>query len=107
MSEVGLPLLVHGEVVDKDVDIFDREREFINGILRPIVLAFPRLKIVMEHITTSEAVDFIYECNELRGDSPPSIAATITAHHLLYNRNDIFKGGTLINTYFSENVINI
>ena len=99
MSDVGLPMLVHGEVVDKDVDIFDRERVFIDTVLRPIVLEFPRLKVVMEHITTSEAVNFIYECNERlipnATSSPPTVVATITAHHLLYNRNDIFTGGII------------
>ena len=107
MSDVGLPMLVHGEVVDKNVDIFDRERDFIDTVLRPIVLAFPRLKIVMEHITTAEAVNFIYECNErlltaipTAAASPesPTVVATITAHHLLYNRSDIFTGGATTNT---------
>ena len=95
MSDVGLPMLVHGEVVDKNVDIFDRERVFIDTVLRPFVLAFPRLKIVMEHITTAEAVSFIYECNErlVVVGNPPTVVATITAHHLLYNRSDIFTGG--------------
>ena len=101
-------MLVHGEVVDKNVDIFDRERVFIDTVLRPIVLAFPRLKIVMEHITTAEAVNFIYECNErlLTAITPtaaasavsPTVVATITAHHLLYNRSDIFTGGANTNT---------
>eukprot|EP01036_Dinobryon_divergens_P028062 gene28062-36949_t len=108
MSDVGLPMLVHGEVVDKNVDIFDRERVFIDTVLRPIVLAFPRLKIVMEHITTAEAVNFIYECNErlltaipTAAASPesPTVVATITAHHLLYNRSDIFTGGICPHMY--------
>lgn len=86
MSEVGLPLLVHGEVTDINVDVFDREKEFIESILKPLIIEFPTLKIVMEHITTAEAVQFVAECGE-------NVAATITAHHLLYNRNDIFKGG--------------
>ena len=86
MSEIGLPLLVHGEVTDKDVDIFDREKVFIERILKPIIKRHPKLKIVMEHITTKNAVDFVKSCG-------PNIAATITAHHLLYNRNELFKGG--------------
>ena len=86
MSEIGLPLLVHGEVTDKDIDIFDREKVFIERILRPIIKKFPDLKIVMEHITTKNAVDFVKSCG-------PNVAATITAHHLLYNRNELFKGG--------------
>ena len=86
MAEVGLLLLVHGEVTSPDIDVFDRERVFIETILKPIVQAHPNLKIVMEHVTTSEAIEFITQ-------SPPNVAATITAHHLLYNRSDIFKGG--------------
>ena len=86
MSEINLPLLVHGEVTDKDIDIFDREKVFIERILRPIIKKFPSLKIVMEHITTKNAVDFVKSCG-------PNVAATITAHHLLYNRNELFKGG--------------
>ena len=86
MSEVGLPLLIHGEVTDANVDVFDKEKEFIETILKPLIIEFPTLKIVMEHITTAEAVRFVAECGD-------NVAATITAHHLLYNRNDIFKGG--------------
>lgn len=86
MSDVNLPLLVHGEVTDINVDIFDKEKEFIETILKPLIIEFPSLKIVMEHITTAEAVQFVAECGD-------NVAATITAHHLLYNRNDIFKGG--------------
>jgi dihydroorotase len=86
MAEIDLPLLVHGEVTDEDIDIFDRERIFIERILRPMVERFPTLKIVMEHITTKEAVDFVSSCG-------PNVAATITAHHMLYNRNELFKGG--------------
>ena len=84
-----MPLLVHGEVTDSHVDIFDREKVFIQTILRPLMLEFPKLKIVMEHITTEDAVKFISEECKDNFD----IVATITAHHLLYNRNDIFKGG--------------
>ncbi len=86
MAKVGMPLLIHGEVVDQNVDIFDREQVFIEQVLKPLVKKIPNLKIVLEHITTKEAVDFI-------NATPKNIAATITAHHLLYNRNAIFKGG--------------
>lgn len=86
MSEVGMPLLVHGEVTDQTVDIFDREPAFIERFLRPLVQKMPNLKIVMEHITTEEAVKFVME-------SPENVGATITCQHLLYNRNAIFQGG--------------
>jgi dihydroorotase len=86
MQETGLPLLVHGEVTDPDIDVFDREQVFINTVLEPLIARFPDLKIVMEHITTQNAVDFVSQ-------APKNIAATITAHHLLMNRNAIFKGG--------------
>lgn len=86
MSKCGLPLLLHGEVTDKSVDIFDREKVFIDSVLSKIVTEFPELKVILEHITTSDAVDFVGSCSE-------NVAATITAHHLLLNRNDLFKGG--------------
>jgi len=86
MQELGLPLLVHGEVTDPNVDVFDREQVFIETILKPLLKEFPKLKVVLEHITTKHAVDFVTQANE-------NIAATITAHHLLYNRNIMFKGG--------------
>lgn len=86
MQDVGLPLLVHGEVTHPDTDVFDKEAQFIEDILKPLALAFPRLKIIMEHITTAEAVAFVSE-------APANVAATITAHHLLYNRSDIFRNG--------------
>jgi dihydroorotase len=86
MAEVGLPLLVHGEVTDADIDIFDREAVFIERVLRPLMAQLPTLKIVLEHITTREAVDFVMT-------APDTVAATITAHHLLMNRNAIFTGG--------------
>ena len=86
MQRCGMPLLVHGEVTDPDVDIFDREAVFIERVLIPLIRNFPALKIVLEHITTQEAADFVL-------DAPPTVAATITAHHLLYNRNAIFQGG--------------
>ena len=86
MQEVGLPLLLHGEVTDRDIDLFDREAVFIEKILIPLRKQLPELKIVFEHITTYQAADYVRDA-----DGP--IAATITAHHLLYNRNAIFKGG--------------
>jgi dihydroorotase len=86
MQEVGLPLLVHGEVTGSDIDLFDREAVFIEKILIPLRKQLPDLKIVFEHITTYQAADYVRDA-----DGP--IAATITAHHLLYNRNAIFKGG--------------
>jgi dihydroorotase len=86
MQSAGLPLLVHGEVTDHDIDIFDREAVFIERHLAPICEHFPSLKVVLEHITTSDAVDFVREARE-------GVAATITAHHLLYNRNHMLVGG--------------
>ena len=86
MQEVGMLLLVHGEVTHHDVDIFDREKEFLDTVLAPIVNDFPNLKIVLEHITTADAVDFVNNAND-------NLAATITAHHLLYNRNHMLVGG--------------
>lgn len=86
MEECGLPLLVHGEVTFPNVDIFDRERLFIDRVLIPVLQKFPRLRLVFEHITTKEAVRFVL-------GAPPRVAATITAHHLLLNRNALFAGG--------------
>jgi dihydroorotase len=86
MQAHGMPLLAHGEVTDPEVDVFDREAVFIDRVLIPLAHDFPALKIVMEHITTQDAVDFVR-------DAPATVAATITAHHLLYNRNAIFQGG--------------
>ena len=86
MESVGLPLLVHGEVTDSEIDVFDRERIFIEQILSPLNQRFPDLKIVMEHITTRDAVDFVTAASD-------KVAATITVHHLLMNRNAIFTGG--------------
>jgi len=86
MERHGVPLLVHGEVTDPDVDLFDRERVFIDTVLAAIVRRFPGLRIVFEHITTREAAQYVAAAG-------PEIAATITAHHLLYNRNAIFRGG--------------
>lgn len=86
MQREGLPLLVHGEVTDPAVDLFDREAVFIERQLIPLRRDFPQLKIVMEHITTKEAAQYIAQAG-------PNTAATVTAHHLLYNRNAIFTGG--------------
>ena len=86
MSEVNMILLVHCEVTDSKYDIFDREKIGIELILKPIIEKYKNLKIVMEHITTKESVDFVKKCNK-------NVAATITAHHLLYNRNDLLVGG--------------
>ena len=81
-----MPLLIHGEVTDNDIDVFDREKVFIDSTLTKLVQDFPGLKIVLEHITTKDAVDFINECEI-------NIAATITPHHLLANRNHMLVGG--------------
>ncbi len=86
MQAVGLPLLVHGETTDPAIDVFDREMVFIEEVLGPTLERFPGLKIVLEHVTTREAVQFV----EVTG---PNVAATITAHHLLLNRNALFLGG--------------
>ncbi|GFO70955.1 dihydroorotase [Bathymodiolus japonicus methanotrophic gill symbiont] len=86
MEEHNVPLLVHGEVTDADIDIFDRERVFIEQKLSVIHLHFPTLRIVLEHVTTREAVQFVQQ-------APDNIAATITPQHLLYNRNAILVGG--------------
>ena len=86
MQTVDLPLLLHGEVTDKKVDVFDREKVFIEKYLIPLKQRFPKLRVVLEHITTSDAVKFV-----LSADS--SVAATITPQHLLLNRNSIFQGG--------------
>lgn len=86
MQKLGLPLLLHGEVTDAEIDVFDREAVFIDRILQPLRKQLPQLKIVFEHITTQEAAHYVR-------DAEGPIAATITAHHLLYNRNAIFKGG--------------
>jgi len=86
MEELGLPLLVHGESTDPEIDVFDREQAFLEDVLGPTLERFPRLKVVLEHITTREAVQFV----EVTGDN---VGATITAHHLLLNRNALFIGG--------------
>lgn len=86
LQTLGMPLLIHGEVTTATVDIFDREAVFIDTLLKPLKNKFPRLKIVFEHITTEEAVQFVTNSDE-------TVAATITAHHLLYNRNHMLAGG--------------
>lgn len=86
MEKFGIPLLAHAEVTDSDVDMFDRERVFIERHMHWLTKNFPNLKIVFEHITTKDAAEFVTE-------APSNLGATITAHHLLMNRNDMFKGG--------------
>ena len=92
MQSAGLPLLVHGEVTDPQVDIFDREAVFIERHLQRIVDRFPALKIVLEHLTTRDGVDFVLAARE-------NVAATLTAHHLLLNRNALFAGGMRPHAY--------
>ena len=86
MAEIGMPLLVHGEVTSPDIDIFDREAVFIDRVLRPLRRRVPDLRIVLEHVTTQDGVDFVR-------DAPRNLAATITTHHLVINRNAILAGG--------------
>jgi dihydroorotase len=90
MAHLGLPLLVHGEVTHSAIDLFDREAVFIEEILEPLRQRHPHLKVVFEHITTRNAVEYVEKANTKQQGE---IAATITAHHLLYNRNAIFQGG--------------
>ena len=92
MQEVGMLLLIHGEVTEAHIDIFDREKEFIDTYLRDIVNDFPNLKVVFEHITTKEAVEFVLESSD-------NVAATITPQHLLLNRNDLLVGGVRPHNY--------
>lgn len=92
MQRIGMPLLIHGEVTDRAVDIFDREAVFIDTVLAPLVRDYPALKIVLEHITTEEAAAFVQ-------GSGPQIAATITPQHLIINRNAIFDGGIRPHAY--------
>ncbi|AOK58239.1 dihydroorotase [Burkholderia ubonensis] len=89
MQEAGMPLLVHGEVTDASIDLFDREKVFIDRVMTPLRRDFPGLKVVFEHITTKDAADYVRDADA----APGLIGATITAHHLLYNRNAIFVGG--------------
>jgi dihydroorotase len=86
MQKLGMPLLVHGEVTDPAVDVFDREAVFIERVLQPLLKDLPKLRVVFEHITTRDAAQFV-------ASAPDNIAATITAHHLLYNRNAMLVGG--------------
>jgi dihydroorotase len=86
MQQLGMPFLVHGEVTDSDIDIFDREAVFIDRVMQPLRRDMPELKVVFEHITTKDAAQYVAEADH-------HVGATITAHHLLYNRNEIFKGG--------------
>jgi dihydroorotase len=86
MAEIGLPLLVHGEVADPEVDIFDREAVFIDRVLEPLRRRLPALRVVLEHVTTAEGVDYVRSAE--RG-----LAATLTTHHLIINRNAILAGG--------------
>ncbi len=86
MAELGIPLLTHGEVTDPAVDVFDREALFIERVMQPLRRRLPQLKVVFEHITTREAAQYVTAADR-------NLAATITPQHLLYNRNEIFKGG--------------
>jgi dihydroorotase len=86
MQKCGMPLLVHAEVTDADVDVFDRERVFIDRHMKPLLANYPTLKVVFEHITTKDAAEFV-------ASAPNNVAATITPHHLLMNRNAMFTGG--------------
>jgi len=92
MAAIGMPLLVHGEVTDSDVDVFDREAVFIERILAPLVQRLPALKVVLEHVTTREGVAFVVGAGA-------NVAATITAHHLVINRNALFAGGLRPHAY--------
>ena len=86
MARLELPLLIHAEVTDPVVDIFDREKEFLERVVKPLLERVPDLKVVLEHVTTAEMADFVISAGDLVG-------ATITPQHLLYNRTDIFRGG--------------
>jgi dihydroorotase len=92
LQRIGMPLLIHGEVTDRDIDIFDREAVFVERVLTPLTRDYPALKIVLEHITTAEAAAFVAEVAH-------PIAATITPQHLLINRNAIFDGGLRPHAY--------
>ncbi|MAD33802.1 MAG: dihydroorotase [Planctomycetes bacterium] len=86
MARVDLPLLMHGEVTDAEIDVFDRERVFLERHLSPLCADFPNLRVVLEHVTTADSVAFVRSAGD-------NVAATITAHHLLWNRNELFRGG--------------
>jgi dihydroorotase len=92
MQDVGMPLLIHGEVTHKEVDIFDREKTFIDQVMKPLLAKHPKLKVVFEHITTQQAAEFVENADE-------RIAATITPQHLLLNRNDMLVGGIRPHNY--------
>jgi dihydroorotase len=92
MEDCGLPLLVHAEVTDPDVDVFDREAVFIERLLQPLCARFPALRLVLEHVTTREGIEFVRS-------SPDTVAGTLTAHHLLLNRNAMFAGGIRPHAY--------
>jgi dihydroorotase len=92
MEQLGVPLLVHGEVTDPSVDVFDREAVFIDTVLQPLLREFPKLKLVLEHITTRDGIDFVLAHGA-------NVAGTLTAHHLLLNRNAIFAGGIRPHNY--------
>ena len=92
MARLGMPLLVHGEVVDPTVDVFDREAVFIERVLAPLTRGLPELKVVFEHVTTADAIAFVLA-------TPRNLAATITAHHLVINRNALFQGGLRPHAY--------
>src|SRR6185503_2029229 len=91
-ADQGLPLLVHGESIDPTVDVFDREAVFVRESLAPLLDRHPTLKVVLEHVSTAEAVAFV-------ASAPANVAATITAHHLLYDRNAMFQGGVRPHMY--------
>jgi dihydroorotase len=92
MQECALPLLVHAEVTDPEVDVFDREAVFIERVLQPLCVRFPQLRLVLEHVTTREGIEFVR-------NAPETVGATITAHHLLLNRNAMFAGGIRPHAY--------
>jgi dihydroorotase len=92
MEKLGVPLLVHGEVTDPAVDVFDREAVFIDTVLLPLVRDFPALKVVLEHVTTKQGIDFVRDC-------AAHVAGTLTAHHLLLNRSALFAGGIRPHNY--------
>ena len=92
MERIGMPLLIHGEVTDPEVDVFDREKVFIDRVFAPLIRDFPGLRTVFEHVTTAEAVDFVLACG-------PNVAATVTPQHLVLNRNALFEGGLRPHAY--------
>src|SRR4249919_1374315 len=92
MEEIGMVLCIHGEVTDPEVDVFDREAVFIDRILTPLVRDFPDLKVVLEHITTSQAAEYV-------ASAPAAVAATVTPQHLMLNRNALFQGGLRPHAY--------